>query len=320
MKLIIQIPCYNEEETLPATIRDLPRSIEGVDQVEFLVIDDGSTDRTLEVARDLGVDHIVRNIRNKGLARTFMVGIDACLRLGADVVVNTDGDNQYSGHDIPKLIAPIVEGLAEFVVGDRQTDRIEHFSPFKKKLQKFGSRVVRFLSETDVPDTVSGFRAMSREAALQMNIVSPFSYTIETIIQAGKKHLAVTSVPVETNEKIRESKLFKSLWQFVLYQAATIIRIYTMYQPLRVFFFTACLFILLGLIPSFRFLFYYITGDGTGHIQSLILSAILLIVGFQIFVIGLVADVISFNRRLIEEALVRIRRIDLSQSDTQRGP
>jgi len=313
MKLIVQIPCYNEEQTLPQTVRDIPRQIDGVDQVEILVIDDGSTDRTVGVAKDIGVDHIVRNTCNKGLARSFLAGLDACLRLGADIVVNTDGDNQYKGEDIPKLINPILKGEADIVIGDRQTDKIPHFSATKKRLQKMGSLVVGLLSETQVPDAVSGFRAFSREAAMQMNIVSPYSYTIETVIQAGKKHLAVTSVPVGTNPKTRESRLLKSIPRFLERSITTMIRMYTMYQPLRVFFYIGCLFILAGLIPSIRFLFYYFTSGGTGHIQSLILAAILFVVGFQVLMIGLVADVISFNRRLIEETLLRVKHIELDR-------
>ncbi|MBW2739876.1 MAG: glycosyltransferase family 2 protein [Deltaproteobacteria bacterium] len=312
MKLIIQIPCYNEEQTLSETVKDIPRKIEGVDQVEILIIDDGSTDRTVEVAKEIGVDHIVKNICNKGLARTFLAGLDACLRLGADIIVNTDGDNQYKGEDIPKLIEPILKGEADIVIGDRQTDKVAHFGFAKKKLQKLGSWVLRGLSETDVPDAVSGFRAFRREAAMQMNIVSPFSYTIETIIQAGKKHLAVTSVPIGTNPKTRESRLFKSIPKFIERSLTTMIRMYTMYQPLRVFFYIGFFFILAGLIPSVRFLIYYFMGQGGGHIQSLIFAAILFIVGFQVLVVGLVADVISFNRRLIEETLLRVRRIELT--------
>ena len=310
MKLIVQIPCYNEEQTLPETVKDIPRKIEGVDQVEILIIDDGSTDKTVEIAKEIGVDHIVRNICNKGLARTFLAGLDACLRLGADIIVNTDGDNQYKGEDIPKLIEPILKEEADIVIGDRQTDKVAHFGFAKKKLQKIGSWVIRGLSETDVPDAVSGFRAFRREAAMQMNIVSPFSYTIETIIQAGKKHLAVTSVPIGTNPKTRESRLFKSIPKFIERSLTTMIRMYTMYQPLRVFFYIGFFFILAGLIPSVRFLIYYFMGQGSGHVQSLILATILFIVGFQVLVVGLVADVISFNRRLIEETLLRVRRME----------
>jgi len=313
MKLIVQIPCYNEEQTLPATIRDIPRKIDGVDQVEILVIDDGSTDKTVAVAKEAGVDHIIQNTCQKGLARTFLAGLDAALRLGADIIVNTDGDNQYKGQDVPKLVTPILRGEADVVIGDRQTDTIPHFSPTKKKLQKIGSFVVRLLSGTDVPDAVSGFRAFSREAAMQMNIVSPYTYTIETVIQAGKKHLAVISVPVGTNPETRESRLFKSIPYFLERSISTIIRMYTMYQPLRVFFYIGCLFILAGLIPSVRFLMYYFMGKGGGHIQSLILAAILFVIGFQVMMIALVADVVSFNRKLIEETLHRVRRIELDK-------
>jgi len=310
MRLIVQIPCYNEEQTLAATVRDIPRKIDGIDQVEVLVIDDGSTDGTVEVAKEIGVDHIVRNVRNKGLARTFLTGLDACLRLGADIIVNTDGDNQYRGQDIPKLIAPILKGEADIVIGDRQTDKIPHFSPAKKKLQKMGSFVVRILSNTDIPDTVSGFRAFSREAAMQTNVVSYYSYTIETVLQAGKQNIAVASVPIGINPKTRDSRLFQSIPKFLESSITTMIRMYTMYQPLKVFFYIGCLCLLCGLIPSVRFLSYYIDGQGEGHIQSLILAAILFIIGFQVLIIGLVADVISFNRKLIEEILLRVRRIE----------
>jgi len=311
MKLIIQIPCYNEEQTLPQTLSDIPRNMDGVDEVEILIIDDGSTERTVEVARELGVDHIVRNTCNQGLARTFFVGLDASLRLGADIIVNTDGDNQYRGADIPKLIAPILNGEADIVIGDRQTDQIPHFSPFKKKLQKVGSFVVRSLSKTDVPDAVSGFRAFSRKAAMHMNIISNFSYTIETVIQAGPKRLAVKSVPIGTNPKTRESRLFKSIPQFLRNSLATLVRMYTMYQPLRVFMGIGACFIFAGLVPSIRFLVYYSMGYGSGHIQSLILAAILFVIGFHVLIVGLVADVISFNRKLIEETLWRVRHIEL---------
>lgn len=311
MKLIVQIPCYNEEKTLSSTVQNIPRNIDGVDQVEILIIDDGSTDDTVQKAKEIGVDHIVRNTCNKGLARTFLAGLDACLRLGADIIVNTDGDNQYKGQDIPKLISPVLRGEADIVIGDRQTETISHFSATKKRLQKIGSMVVRLLSETDVPDPVSGFRAFSREAAMQMNVVSPYTYTIETVIQAGKKHLAVSSVPIGTNPQTRESRLFKSLPKFLERSITTMIRMYAMYQPLRVFFYIGCICIISGLIPSIRFLYYYFTQGGVGHIQSLILAAILFIVGFQILMIGLVADVISFNRRLIEETLLRVKRIEL---------
>ena len=311
MKLIVQIPCYNEEQTLPETVMAIPSQIRGVDNVEILVIDDGSSDNTIDVAKDIGVDHIVKNTCNKGLARTFLLGLDASLRLGADIIVNTDGDGQYKGEDIPKLIDPILKGEADIVIGDRQTEKMPDFSVTKKKLQKYGSMVVRLLSGTDVPDAVSGFRAFSRDAAMQMNIVSPFSYTIETVIQAGKKQLAVTSVPIGTNPKTRESRLFKSIPHFIERSVTTMVRMYTMYQPLRVFFYIGCFCIFCGLIPSIRFLFYYFMGQGGGKIQSLILAAVLFLIGFQALMIGLVADVISFNRRLIEETLLRVKHIEM---------
>ncbi|GAA6184346.1 MULTISPECIES: glycosyltransferase family 2 protein [Alteromonadaceae] len=319
MKLIVQIPCYNEEHTLPATFNDIPKTIEGIDQVEIMIIDDGSKDRTIEVAKELGVDHIVINKNNRGLARTFRKGIDECLKLGADIIVNTDGDNQYAGWDIPKLIQPILDHKADVVVGDRRTGQIDHFSGLKKFLQRLGSFVVRQLSGVDVPDAVSGFRAYSREAALQLNIVSPFSYTIEALIQAGKKHMAVTSVPVDTNEKTRESRLFTSIPKFIERQLTTIVRMYTMYQPLKVFFFIALTLSILGFIPIVRFLYFYFTGDGSGHIQSLILGGTLSILGIITFLIALLADLINFNRQLIEQSLEKIRRLELKLMEQDKA-
>ncbi|WP_448250492.1 glycosyltransferase family 2 protein [Thalassotalea agariperforans] len=318
MKLIVQIPCYNEEETLPATYHDIPKKIEGIDSVEIMIIDDGSTDRTIEVAKELGVDHIIINKNNRGLARTFRTGINACLHLGADIVVNTDGDNQYAGWDIPKLIQPILDGKADVVVGDRNTSKVAHFSPLKKLLQKVGSYVVKALSGVKVPDAVSGFRAYSRDAALQLNIVSPFSYTIEVLIQAGKKHMSVASVPVETNEKTRESRLFSSIPKFIERQLTTIIRMYAMYQPLRVFFFIGATLSILGIIPIIRFLYFYFTGDGSGHIQSLILGGTFTILGFVSFLIALLADLMNFNRHLIEQTLEKVRRIELELSEEKK--
>ena len=310
MKLIVQIPCLNEEKTLPETVKDIPRKIEGIDSVEILIIDDGSTDRTVAVARDLGVDHIVQNTVNKGLAMSFMNGLEACLRLGADIVVNTDGDNQYCGADIPKLVAPILCNQADIVVGDRQTDTIEHFSFLKKKFQKLGSWIVRRLSGTRVPDTVSGFRAFSREAAMQINVISSYSYTVETIIQAGNKRLAITSVSVRTNPKTRESRLVKSIPRFMMLQMSTMVRMYAMFRPLRTFFIIGAVLIGAALVPSLRFLYFYLMGKGGGHIQSLILATILFITGFQVLIVGLLGDVISSNRKLIEEVLVRVRRME----------
>lgn len=311
MKLIVQIPCFNEEATLPATFNDIPKQIDGVDVVEILIIDDGSTDKTIEVAKALGVNHIVINKNNKGLARTFRTGLNECLKLGADIIVNTDGDNQYAGWDIPKLIQPILDGKADVVVGDRNTAKVAHFSPFKKFLQQVGSYVVKTLSGVKVPDAVSGFRAYSRDAALHLNIVSPFSYTIEALIQAGKKHMAVTSVPVETNAKTRESRLFSSIPKFIERQLTTIIRMYVMYQPLRVFFLIGLTLSLLGAIPIIRFMYFYLTGEGDGHIQSLILGGVFTILGFISFLIALLADLMNFNRQLIEQTLEKVRRIEL---------
>ncbi|MBU3005740.1 glycosyltransferase family 2 protein [Paraglaciecola arctica] len=318
MKLIVQIPCYNEEETLPVTFNDIPKQIDGVDVVEIMIIDDGSTDKTMEVAKALGVHHIVINKNNRGLARTFRTGLNECLKLGADIIVNTDGDNQYAGWDIPKLIQPILDGKADVVVGDRNTAKVAHFSPFKKFLQRLGSYVVKTLSGVQVPDAVSGFRAYSRDAALQLNIVSPFSYTIEALIQAGKKHMAVTSVPVETNAKTRESRLFSSIPKFIERQLTTIVRMYAMYQPLKVFFFIGLTLSILGAIPIIRFLFFYFTGDGDGHLQSLVLGGVLTILGFISFLIALLADLMNFNRQLIEQTLEKVRRIELELNDTQQ--
>jgi glycosyltransferase involved in cell wall biosynthesis len=313
MKLVVQIPCFNEEETLPLTVRDIPRTMKGVDEVEILVIDDGSNDRTVEVARESGVDHIVKLSGNKGLAAGFMAGLDACLKLGADIIVNTDGDNQYSGKDIEKLIVPILEGKADMVIGDRMVDNVKHFSFTKKKLQKLGSWVIRHVSYTNVPDATSGFRALSKEAALKMNVLSDFTYTLETIIQAGIKNINIASVSIKTNEKLRESRLFKSIRSYIGRSVRTIIRIYTMYRPLRVFTYIGSTIFFAGMLIGIRFIYYYFSGSGAGHVQSLILSAILFIVGFQIIMIGLLADLISSNRRLIEEVLYRIRKNELGE-------
>jgi glycosyltransferase involved in cell wall biosynthesis len=312
MKLIIQIPCYDEEKTLPATLADLPREIPGVETVEWLVIDDGSTDRTVEVARGGGVDHIVRLTNNKGLAAAFQAGLDACLKLGADIIVNTDADNQYSGNDIPRLVAPILEGRADMVIGDRKTDQIEHFSPFKKRLQRWGSAVVRRASGTTVPDTTSGFRAYNREAALQMQVVSKFTYTLESIIQAGKMLVAVDHVPIRTNEKTRDSRLFPSTSAYVRRNAVSIFRIYTLYEPLRVFLAAAAFFALIGAVIWGRFLYFYFFADQPGqHIQSLILGSTLFIVAVQLAALGVVGDILAGSRLLQQRALERVRRVEL---------
>jgi glycosyltransferase involved in cell wall biosynthesis len=318
MRLIVQIPCYNEEHTLPQTLADIPRQIEGVDSVEILVIDDGSRDRTVAVARAHGVEHILINKQNLGLARTFRRGIDTALDLGADIIVNTDGDNQYCGADIPKLIAPILAGKYEVVVGDRQTGTISHFSGQKRMLQKFGSFMVRRFSGVDVPDAVSGFRAISRDAALRLNIVSTFSYTIEMLIQVGRKHIAVTSVPIRTNDKTRDSRLFKSISQFIERSATTLLRMYAMYQPLRVFMLIGSLITLVGMVPIVRFLIYYAMGQGDGKVQSLIIGGALLIVGVLTFLLGIIADLIGHNRQLLEFTLEKVRRLELEQSSGRR--
>jgi len=317
MKLIVQIPCFNEEETLPITVKDIPRNIKGIDKIEVLVIDDGSTDRTSEVAKELGVEHIVRFSRNKGLAKAFSAGLDACLKLGADIIVNTDADNQYKGEDIPKLIKPILEGKADIVVGDRQIDTIKDFSFMKKKLQKIGSLVVRHVSGTDIPDATSGFRAFSREAALNINVLSPFTYTLETIIEAGNKGMVIISVPIRTNPKYRESRLYKNIGQYIVRSIITIIRIYTMYQPLKTFFYVGGLVFFAGFLLGLRFLYFYFTGNGAGHIQSLILAAVLLIAGFMIIMIGLVADIVSFNRKILEDRLYRVKKMEVESKDKE---
>ena len=319
-KLIIQIPCLNEAATLPATLADLPRTVPGIDRVEVLIVDDGSTDGTSAVARAHGVDHIVRFTRRKGLAAAFTAGIDACLRHGADYIVNTDGDNQYSGRDIPLLLGPLLTGSADIVIGDRKIQDVEHMSPGKKRLQRIGSWVVRQVSGTKVPDTTSGFRAYSREAALRLSIVSEFSYTLESIILAGKKRIAVAHVPVATNPRLRESRLFGSTWTYLKASAATIVRIYAMYEPLKVFSFIGLVIFTAGFLISIRFLYYYVTGAGLGHLQSLILSAVLLIVGFQVGLIGLVADVISGNRKLIEDVLYRVKKLELDRHKERAAP
>lgn len=310
-KLVIQIPCLNEEKTLPLVINSIPKEIPGVRSVETLVIDDGSTDRTSEIARELGVNHIIKHRKNKGLARSFADGIDTALKLGADIIVNTDADNQYPQQDIPKLIAPILDGKADIVIGNRQTDKIVHFSPLKKRFQWFGSAVVRKLTHSKLPDAVSGFRAYSRTAAMQMNIVTDFSYCIETIIQAQSKRFSLISVDVVTNPPTRQSRLFSNMFQHMRHSGATIIRIYTMFRPLLVFVFTGLLMFLAAFIIVGRFTYYYLLGQGDGHVQSLIFSAILFVVGFLIMMTGLLADLIAINRKLIEEVLLRVKRAEM---------
>jgi glycosyltransferase involved in cell wall biosynthesis len=313
MKLIIQIPCLNEEATLPATIAALPRQIDGVDEVELLVVDDGSTDRTVEVARESGVEHVVRLTNNKGLAAAFQAGLDACLKLGADVVVNTDADNQYSGADVPKLAAPILAGEADMVVGDRRVSTIEHFSGRKKALQRLGSWVVRRLSGTEIADTTSGFRAYNREAALGLLVTDNFTYTLESLIQAGKMLVAVDQVEVETNPQTRESRLFASTGGYVRRNALSILRIYARYEPLRVFATASVVVAVLALAAWMPFLVDWIfNGDSSGHIQSLILGAVLFIAAVQLMALGVIGDLLAGQRVMTQRVFERVRRVELS--------
>jgi len=313
MKLIIQIPCYNEESTLPKTVADLPRHIDGIDEIEYLIINDGSLDRTVEVARELGVHHIVSFRQNRGLALGFMAGIDACLHLGADIIVNTDADNQYCGADIAKLVQPILEGRADIVVGERPIDDIAHFSPFKKRLQRMGSLVVRITSGTNIPDAPSGFRAFSREAALRLNVTNAYTYTLETIIQAGNNRMAITSVPIRTNEQTRKSRLFKSMWSYVQRSMTVIVRSYVMYRPLKVLGTLGIATTLLGILLGIRFLIILFTQGSAGHLQSLLLASLLIMLGVQVFVSGLLADIVASNRKLLEDIQYRVRKIECGE-------
>lgn len=310
MKLIIQIPCYNEAETLEIALNDLPKHIEGIDEIEYLIINDGSKDNTVEVAKNWGVHHIVNFKRNRGLAKGFMAGMDECLRQGADIIVNTDADNQYCGEDIETIVRPILEGKADIVIGERPIDDTAHFSPLKKKLQHFGSWVVRKASDTDIPDAPSGFRAYSREAALQLNVVNEYTYTLEQIVQAGRTKIAIISVPIRTNAELRPSRLFSSMFGYVKKSMVTIIRAYMMYKPLR-FFLTLGVFPFLGgMALGIRFLILFALGRGQGNVQSLIFCSMLILIAVLIWVLGLLADVMAANRKILQEIQKNVRDIE----------
>ena len=318
MKLIIQIPCYNEEATLPQTVRELPRVLPGVDEIEYLVVDDGSTDRTVEVARESGVHHVVRLKQNQGLAYAFTAGLEAALKAGADVIINTDADNQYQGEDVARLVQPILDGHADIVVGDRGVAALEHFSPLKRLLQRLGSWVVQRAAGIPIPDATSGFRAFTREAALRLTVLGDYTYTLETLIQAGARRMAVVYVPIRTNPQTRQSRLVRSIPSFLALSVVTIVRFYTMYRPMRVFTMIGGTFIAGGVTLGLRFLYlFWRRGGMTGNVQSLILAAILIIVGFQVCLIGLMADLVRLNRKMVEEALYRTRRMELAADEEE---
>lgn len=315
MKLIIQIPCLNEAETLTIALDALPKKIEGIDEIEILIIDDGSSDDTVKVAKEWGVNYVVSFPKNKGLAKGFMAGIDACIRNGADIIVNTDADNQYCGEDIAKLVKPILDHEAEIVVGERPIDDIDDFSPLKKKLQHFGSFVVRVASATDIPDAPSGFRAYSRDAALHINVVNSYTYTLETIVQAGRNRMAITSVPVRTNPELRKSRLFHSMGGYIKKSMLTIIRAFMMYKPLVFFLICGSIPFGIGAVMIIRFLIFFARGNGMGHIQSLVVASMLVMMGFMTFILGLQADIIAANRKLLEDVQFRIRRMEIGGED-----
>ena len=319
MKLIIQIPCLNEAETLEIALNDLPKHIDGIDEIEYLIINDGSTDNTVEVAKKWGVNYVVNFTRNKGLAKGFMAGIDACLRNGADIIVNTDADNQYCGEDIEKLVRPILEGKSDIVIGERPIDETEHFSPLKKKLQHFGSYIVRVASKTDIPDAPSGFRAFSREAAMHLNVMNNYTYTLETIVQAGRTSVAIDSVPIRTNGELRKSRLFHSMFGYVKRSMLTIIRAFLMYRPLTFFSILGLIPFVAGLLLGIRFLVFWISGNGMGHVQSLVFASTLLLLGFMTFILGLQADIIANNRKILEDIQYRVRRLDYHEEDKEEG-
>jgi len=319
MKLIIQIPCYNEAETLEIALNDLPKKIDGIDQIEYLIINDGSTDNTVEVAANWGVHHIVSFTHNKGLARGFMAGLEACLSYGADIIVNTDADNQYYGADIEKIIRPIMKKKADIVIGERPIDETEHFSTLKKKLQRLGSWAVRRASKTNIPDAPSGFRALSRDAAMHINVINEYTYTLETIVQAGRNKMAIMSVPIRTNPELRESRLFKSMYSYIKRSIATIIRAYIMYKPLRFFTFIGSIPFILGFILGVRYLIFMVMGQAGGHIQSLILASTLMLLGFMCEMIGIQADLVAVNRKILEEIQYKVRKIDAQNNKKENG-
>ncbi len=318
MKLIIQIPCLNEAETLEIALNDLPRHIDGIDTIEYLIINDGSVDNTVEVAKNWGVNYVISFTQNKGLAKGFMAGIDACLRNGADIIVNTDADNQYCGADIEKLVRPILEKKADVVIGERPINETEHFSPLKKKLQRLGSFVVRKASKTDIPDAPSGFRAFSRDAAMHLNVMNNYTYTLETIVQAGRTSMAITSVPIRTNGELRKSRLFHSMFSYVKRSMLTIVRAYMMYRPLTFFSALGSIPFLAGVAIGVRFLVFFFRGAGNGHMQSLIFASTLMLLGFMTFIVGLQADVIANNRKILEDIQYRIRRMDYKEEEKER--
>lgn len=315
MKLIIQIPCYNEADTLEIALNELPKSIEGIDEIEYLIIDDGCTDNTVAIAKRWGVHYVVSFAQNKGLAKGFMAGLEACLRNGADIIVNTDADNQYCADDIPKLIQPILEHKADIVIGERPIDSTKDFSWLKKKLQHFGSWVVRKASHTDIPDAPSGFRAFSRDAAMRINVINDYTYTLETIVQAGRNRIPITSVPVRTNPELRESRLFHSIWGYVKKSVLTIFRALMMYKPLYCFTAVATIPSLIGFLIGIRFMIFYFKGQGMGHTQSLMLACTLLIIGFITFVIGMLADVISANRKILEDVQYQVKKMEYDERE-----
>jgi len=310
MKLIIQIPCYNEAETLEIALNDLPKHIDGIDQIEYLIINDGSKDNTVEVAKKWGVHYIVNFKQNKGLAKGFMAGVSECLRQGADIIVNTDADDQYCGADIEKIVRPILDGKADIVIGARPIDQTEHFSPLKKKLQHFGSWVVRKASNTDIPDAPSGFRAYSREAALQLNVVNEYTYTLEQIVQAGRNKIAIMSVPIRTNDELRPSRLFSSMFGYIKKSMLTIIRAYVMYKPFRFFTGLGAIPLILGILLGIRYLILLAMGAGQGNIQSLILCSLLIMIGVLVIVLGVLADTIAANRKILQDIQYHVRKLD----------